>query len=480
MRFARALSWLPTALTTALALAGVVLAAHKLFPAQIPEPLAVRIFAGLGGAVLVVLVVALSRRLPPRAGTQALDKHHALSDRLTNALAFDEMAVGERSPLMEVAIDDACKHAERLSPHKAWPIRFPTDLGASAVVGALVVGVALFEIQLERHQPVPDEIDPLVMTPDDIELFRQAAEDMRRDDQSEDVKAAIDKFNQLIEDIANRRLERTEAFRRMEAIERELLKGAEADAKALEEELRETGKQLEQSDMAQKLAEAMKQNDLDKAERELQELAKKLRDKQNPPDKAQLEKLREALKKAAERRKEALKAVNEQRAQVREQLLKKKKEAEEASPEKKAEEERLLKKKERELERLDREAEQRERMQRQLDRLDRELAEAAANLMKELGMSDPRRCRARVLGHRLRESVHAVPNRRRREHRQGAHSGGYRSRAAVLAGGHALLEGVPGGGLGKRACRVWARRCSCARSPRRFTSRSRASSSRPT
>jgi hypothetical protein len=39
----------------------------------------------------------------------------------------------------------------------------------------------------------------------------------------------------------------------------------------------------------------------------------------------------------------------------------------------------------------------------------------------------------------------------------------------LLAGGHVLLEGAPG----------WARRCSCAPSPRASTCASRASSSRP-
>jgi hypothetical protein len=39
----------------------------------------------------------------------------------------------------------------------------------------------------------------------------------------------------------NKRLDRTEAFRRMEELERELLKGAEADAKKLEEELKKIG-----------------------------------------------------------------------------------------------------------------------------------------------------------------------------------------------------------------------------------------------
>ena len=55
----------------------------------------------------------------------------------------------------------------------------------------------------------------------DVELFRDAAKQFDRQDQSPEMKAAVERFNQLIEDIANKRLDRTEAFRKMEAIERD-------------------------------------------------------------------------------------------------------------------------------------------------------------------------------------------------------------------------------------------------------------------
>ncbi len=56
---------------------------------------------------------------------------------------------------------------------------------------------------------------------------------------SDDTKAAIEEFNKLVDDIANKRLDRTEAFRRMEALEHKLLTGSEADKKALEAAARE-------------------------------------------------------------------------------------------------------------------------------------------------------------------------------------------------------------------------------------------------
>lgn len=389
MRVERGLRVLPTALTLALAVAAGTLVVRKVFPETLGNRRAWEILIGAGALVVVAVAAAMLRRLPPRAGTVALDRHHQLSDRLTNALAFD--ATSPRTALMEVAIDDACEHAGRLDPRRAAPIPVPRDLLGSVAVAAGVAAVALLYVPPKMVAPPPQQktIDALQMSPDDVELFRDAAKQFNRQDQSPEVKAAVEKFNQLIEDIANKRLDRTEAFRRMEQIERELLTGAEADAKSFDESLKQTAEELKKSEQSKPIGESLEKKDFEKAKKDLKELAASLK---NPtakkPDKASLDKLRQALAKAAAKKKEALAAINEKRNEVKEQLLAKKdkhKDADAGAPN--PEDERLLKKKERELERLDREAERQERAQRQLDRLDRDLAKAAEDLMKDLGMS---------------------------------------------------------------------------------------------
>src|SRR5262245_24510056 len=104
MRAARALVVLPTALTAGLAVAAVTLAVRKALPDLLTNRLAWQILIGAGALVVLAVAAAMARRLPPSAGTVALDKHHRLDGRLTNALAFE--SAKERSALMEVAIDD--------------------------------------------------------------------------------------------------------------------------------------------------------------------------------------------------------------------------------------------------------------------------------------------------------------------------------------------------------------------------------------
>lgn len=394
MRVGRAVQALPAALTVALALAAGTLATRKTLPEILSEQSARRILIAAGALVVLTFIVSVLRRLPPRAGTLALDRYHDLHDRLTNALAFDAIKPDERAPLMEVAIDDALEKSKGLRPSKAAPIRFPKEMGVALLFAIGVAAIALLEVPIPRREaPQAKTIDALTMSPDDIELFKDAVKELAKDDQNPDTKAALDRFNQLIEDLANKRLDRTEAFRRMESIERELLKGAEADLKSLEDAFNEMGEELSKSDLSKKTGESFKKKDMEQAKKDLKELAEKLRESPKKKiDKAEIDKLRQALAKASAQRKEALQAINEKRAEAREELLRKKNEKQkeqdaDAGAQKKREEEELLRKKERELERLDREAEQKERAGRKLDRLDRELAKAAEDLLRDLGMS---------------------------------------------------------------------------------------------
>lgn len=326
LRIDRALRYLPSTLTFAFAVVAATLAVRKVFPDHLSEVAAKRTLAGAAALVLGVVLIGILRKLPPRAGTIALDRHHKLHDRLTNALAFEEVPSDKRSPLMEVAIDDACEHASALRPGKAAPLHLPSGAGPALLVGLGALAVGLLEIPVPIPPPPPaaPTIDAIVMAPDDLDLFRDAAKELGKKDQTPEVQAAIERFNQLIEDIANKRLDRTEAFRKMEAIERDLLKGNEADRKSLEDALEEMGKHLENSDLSKPIGESFKKKDLEKAKKDLKDLAERLRDAKKKPDKQSLEKLREALKKAADRQKEAMAAIEEKRAEIREELLKKK------------------------------------------------------------------------------------------------------------------------------------------------------------
>ena len=78
--------WVRRALCAALVVAIVDVAARKV--GLLPEGAARAVLGAAGAGVVVAAGSAWVWRLPERAGATALDRFHALHDRLANALAF--------------------------------------------------------------------------------------------------------------------------------------------------------------------------------------------------------------------------------------------------------------------------------------------------------------------------------------------------------------------------------------------------------
>lgn len=381
LRLRAALAWSAKALAAGLVAACVFLVLRK--TGLIGER-ACRVGLIVAGfQVLLVAGLGFARRLPRRAGAVALDRFHGLSDRLSSALSFGEVAAADRTPFMMAAIDDALTHAQGVDPRKAVPFAPPPEWPVIAGMAVAVLAISLFEVR--HHVPVATAktIDAVDVTQDDLDAMREFLREVDQRLQTDEAKAATQEFNQLIEDLANKRLDRTDAFRRMQQLEDKLLQGREADAKALEEALKKMGEELKKSELTKPTGEALDNKNLTDAEKALKELAKKLRE--GKVDKAQLEKMREALKKASEDQAKRAEALAQRREELKEQLLKQKQQMSDGGGTE--QEKSLLQKKERELERLERESEQQQKTQRELDRLDRELAKAAEDLMKDLGLS---------------------------------------------------------------------------------------------
>lgn len=344
----------------------------------------------LGGCLpiliwIVLVLHAALRRRPWYSGSLALDRHHRLDDRITNALAFARIEEGKRTPFMNAAIGDALNVARDVAPRRAAPLRWPRELAVSLGLAVAVYGISLLEVRKTRIIPPPtNDFVPLVMSPDDLELFREATEQMVEQSNDPTVKTAVNRFNQLVEDIAERRLDRREVFRRLEELERSLSLASETDAAALDDALSELANELQKSGDTKPVAEALAEKNLKDAEEALRKLAERLKEKK-PVDKQRLEQLRKALEQASHantKRAERVDAERGELQQERQRLLKKKQEKGLSKDEQKR-----LEQLDRRLERLDRQKKRAESAKRQMSKLDRDLARAAQSLMKELGES---------------------------------------------------------------------------------------------
>jgi hypothetical protein len=385
IRFGRSLRVAATAATVAFACAAVLLVLRK--TGVTSERLTVALLVVDAALFVLACAVAFARSLPPAAGALALDRHHGLSGRISSALAFAARTGSDRSAFMDAAIDDAAAFAPKLDPRGAVPLRMPPDAPWAVAFAAVFLLAAVFEIRKHEPRLTAETIDAVDMTADDLDAVKDFLREMDQQASSDETKAAVQEFNQLVEDLAAKRLDRTEAFRKMQALETKLLEGREADRKTLEEALAKIGEELKKSELTKPAGEALESKNLAQAEERLKQLAKRLREKGAQIDKAQLERMRDALKRASESQDKRAQALAERRQELERALLRDKEKQKERDAGENEQEKSLLRKRERELERLDRDLKQQEAAKRQLDRLDRELAQAAEDLMRDLGLS---------------------------------------------------------------------------------------------
>jgi len=142
------------------------------------------------------------------------------------------------------------------------------------------------------------------------------------------VSAAARRFNHWSKTSPLTAWNRREVFERLGSLERELAESSELDREAQDEGLKELARELEKSGLTKlRLAEALSEKRLADAEQALRELAERLKKKQSPPSKAELDKLRSALQKASLATSEHQAGIDQRRKELDEEeesLLKKK------------------------------------------------------------------------------------------------------------------------------------------------------------
>lgn len=383
LKLRRALTAGVACLPLPLGYAAVVVGACKALPlgAEQARPWLWGVLVPLALVLFVALRAAFKSRAPFE-GALALDRHHGLEDRITNALAFARLPAAERTPLMEAAILDAAERAPRLEPRRAARIALPREAGWSAGLLLGLAGLALLEVrQLGVVTPPVARVDPMLLSADDVELFREIGQELAKSSDDPQLSAAARRFNQLVEDIAARRMDRREVFERLGNLERELSESSELDRESLDEGLKGLARELEKSGLTKRAAQALAEKRLADAEQALRELAERLKQKQSPPSKAELEKLRSALQKAGVQTTERLAAIEQRRRELEEEqqsLLKKKQQGDSS-----AKTDQKLGENRRKLERLGRDKERAERSKQKLSELDKQLQEAARQLLQD-------------------------------------------------------------------------------------------------
>src|SRR6185503_15334672 len=100
------------------------------------------------------------------------------------------------------------------------PLRLPPELGIVALLIGGLVGLAQLEVRTTRRLPPPPAQAAPLLTEDDLQLFHERLDELVKTAVDPEQTAAIGRYNALLEDIAARRVDREEVFRRLAELEK--------------------------------------------------------------------------------------------------------------------------------------------------------------------------------------------------------------------------------------------------------------------
>ncbi|HTM44173.1 MAG TPA: hypothetical protein VL137_04415 [Polyangiaceae bacterium] len=406
LRFNRALEAFARGLPAALALLCFTLGVSKFGSVGQAVTVGLWWLSGLLflGAVFMGLRAA-TRVLPWQTGSLALDRQQNLSDLTTNALEFARVPVGQRDPLMQLCVEEAQSFAAKLSPSKAVSVRWPKKLAYSGALLGMATWLATFQLQhgLPKLASEPKLAQSAFQPdPDDLQMMRDMADHWQQVSTSSEAQQAARRFNQLLEDLSQQKLDKHQVLERLQDIGRQLGDENLDQKQALDDALQGVARALQVSAQAKQTANALANKNLPDAEKALRELAGKLRHK-GEVDRKQLDDLRRALQAAAQegaQRQERLAVQRRQLEEAQKRLLHKK------GDNKNSAEQAQLAENKRQLEHLDREQHKAAQGQQAMTELDRQLAEAAQRLFEEMGHgADPLQAAADELSRMNREQL---------------------------------------------------------------------------
>ncbi len=387
---ARRVRW-QRALHTAAALSPVALTASvalvlltRLRVLHLAHPVAIALAPA--ALPLVGALVHALLRVSPLDAARRLDAHHQLHDRLGIAWQFRQQPTDSRTPFMQAAIDDAVTHARGVDVRAALPWRVPGELSVVAALVVLLVLVARVPVpsrtppRAARPAPTTFARDAAELHDDDLAAFREAARQLEAQARTDDARRGVEQFNRLLDDLAHRRLDRDEAFRRLAALQESLTAQDAAAGQRVTEALRTLGDEMNPRDAAtRRLTEALRRGDAGAASEAMRELAQSAREGTMTPQ--QRQQTAQALQRAAEAQPdtEALRRQVEQARREVEEMLRQQRERALNQ-----QEESLLRRRQREAERLTGEQQRREEQRREAEHLQRELNQAAQDLARDL------------------------------------------------------------------------------------------------
>lgn len=292
--------WLCVGLTAGLAASLLLVAATKLL--WWTDAVDYIWLAALLGAVAGALY-GWTRPIEPLVAAQIVDERAGLKERLSTAVALSRLP--ERSEVAEVQIADAARHAQSLRAAEVLPWKIPPQWRFLAAA-AVVLAAAIYVPDLPIFHSTQDQKDREAIRLEGERLQKVAKTLEKQLPKGSDENAAImrriqEQMKQLGKDMRNNRIPKKQAMLRANQLQKELKEtenklASGKSQKSMEQvasDLMRSAQQKEQqgdrdaANALRRMAENVSKKDMDSAQKQLEELAQKLKSGQMKAEDAQ-------------------------------------------------------------------------------------------------------------------------------------------------------------------------------------------------
>lgn len=317
----RFLRFLPWTLSIALVVAIVGIALPKIMHLDVDPK--IWFASWLGGAAVIAFItnccLTVIGRPSMADSAVAIDKRFSLRERLSSALVLSKE--DRDTELGQALVDDANARAEKLDVRDEFTWGFTRKLLLPVLPA--ILAAAMWYIP---NQPAP-EVEPvksktsLTQVKNATKPILEMIKKQRKDAEDKGLNAAVDFFKKLEGDLAkmqkNAKLDTKQSLAKLNDIKKQLDERRQELGSS--ESLRKNLQNLEKFEAgpAEKLAEALKSGDFQKAEKSMEELLKKMQNGEMGEQDIQkltkqLDKLQKAMSEAAQKQEQAKQALQEQ------------------------------------------------------------------------------------------------------------------------------------------------------------------------
>ena len=241
-------------------------------------PLMLFALPAIAGALLGASI-GLLLPLNSRESVRRIDRHYRFKDRLLTALSFLLKTASQReaTPMEQLQLEDARRHAEQVDPKAVQPYRLPQNMSWSLGVTLLAFTIAVASPFFNKPQAFA-AVEPLPEVLQTIEILRESLiekidELAEQHPEEHEIKILAERLQELLAQLDESAYDRKESLGTLSEMEAAIRSAITAfQLESVDVSMRELAESLSAAEATRSAGQAMKSGQYSKAADELENL----------------------------------------------------------------------------------------------------------------------------------------------------------------------------------------------------------------